>query len=342
MLSCIFVIVTLFDFAELQRRAKTSNIDALDKLSLILLHAPHLLEHTLPFLVFMAALYVFWRFNRTSELIVCRAAGLSLWRLILPVGLIAVCVGCIDLAAFNPLSSALLARYEHLQRKLLSPNTSDIWIETTGLWLSEKKNHAQTFYRADHLNMDSLTFKNMNILIFSPTHKFTQRIDAKTAQVQGKNLILLNGWETMSNQAPRPFNTKTLETSLSRERIEEMTVDKSTLSFWKLPSYVSLLEASGLKSLKPRMAWHSLVANVIWFGAMVLLAASFACGPIRYGKPILLLTLGILFGFFLYIFKYITFAFGSSGGLPPLIAAWLPPLLTLMVGATLVFNQEDG
>ena len=109
-----------------------------------------------------------------------------------------------------------------------------------------------------------------------------------------------------------------------------------------MPSYIALLDSSGLKSLKYRVYWHSLLASALWIGSMVLLAAAFSCRPLRQGKTLLMILIGLIVGFFLYFFKDVTFALGSSGRLPPLIAAWLPPCLTVMVGAVLVFNQEDG
>ena len=85
-----------------------------------------------------------------------------------------------------------------------------------------------------------------------------------------------------------------------------------------------------------------MLAQAFWAGAIVFLAAAFSCRPYRQGKTLLLILIGILIGFLLYFFKDMIFAFGTAGSLPPIISAWLPPLITIMVGATLVFYQEDG
>ena len=341
-LLCLFSVIILFDFAELQRRAGSKHIDLAIKIKMVFLRSPYLLEQVLPFLVFVAALFIFWKMNKNNELLIFRSVGVSLWRLILPIGLTALMIGFVDLAAFNPLSSAMQKQYEKLEKRYLSKSKEDIKVAATGLWLSEKMGPNQAIYRADKIDLKNLILFNPNIIIISPENHFLKRLDAKTAKIQGNQLILKDGWEINVKNFPRPFAEKIIETSLTANTIEEMKVSRAIFSFWNLPSYIALLESSGLHTRKYEMYWHSMLARTFWLGTMILLAAAFSCRPYKQGKVVLLLILGLVAGFSLYFFKDLTFALGTSGRLPPIIAAWLPPLVTLMIGAVLVFNQEDG
>lgn len=339
---CFFTIIMLFDFAELQRRAGSKDISLDIKLEMIFLRSPHFLEQVLPFLVLVSALYVFWRINRSNELLIFRSIGISLWWIILPISLTALMLGAADLAIFNPLSSVMQKRYEKLEQKYLSGSHEDVKITATGLWLSEQIGTNQAIYRADRIDLATLTFMNTNIFVISPQNKFLTRLDAKTAHIDGSTLILTEGWETQSGKFAEPFKKKIIKTSLSKKTIERMRESRETISFWNLPSYIDLLESSGLHSLKYKVYWNSLLASMFWLGAMIVLAAAFSCQPQRQGKALLFLLGGLVSGFCLYFFKDVTFALGVAGKLPPLLVAWLPPLLTLMLGAALVFNQEDG
>jgi lipopolysaccharide export system permease protein len=341
-LLCLLTIIVLFDFAELQRRVGSKEISLSMTLNMVFLRAPYYLEQVLPFLVFLASLFVFWRMNRTNELVIFRSTGISLWRLILPISLTALIIGFVDLTAFNPLSSAMHARYEKLEKRYLSKAKEDMKVSPTGLWLSEKMGPNQAIYRADKIDLKKLEFQNINIIISSPQNEFIERIDAKSAQIQGNRLELLDGWDVHVGKPAEPFSQKFIVTSLDQKKIENMRVSRGSFSFWKLSSYIDLLEASGLQSLKQKMYWHSMLASAFWVGIMVLLAAAFSCRPHRQGKTVLMVLIGLAVGFFLYFFKDMTFALGAAGGLPPMIAAWLPPVVTAMVGAVIVFNQEDG
>ncbi len=339
---CLLIIIVLIDFAELQRRAGSKEIDIAVKFNMVFLRIPYFLEQVLPFLVFTASLFVFWRMNRSNELIVFRSSGVSLWRLILPIGITALIIGGIDLTSLNPLSSAMQTRYEKLEKRYFSKAKEGIKVASTGLWLSEKMGSNQAIYRADKIDLDKLEFQNLNIIISSPENKFVERIDAKTAQIRGNHLELKDGWDVVVGKPALPFSQKTIETSFDRKIIENMNIKRVVFSFWKLPSYIALLKASGLRSLKQEMYWHSMIANAFWVGAMVLLAAAFSCRPSRQGKTVLIILIGLIVCFFLYFFKDMTFVLGAAGALPPLIAAWLPPIVTAMVGAVIIFNQEDG
>jgi lipopolysaccharide export system permease protein len=339
---CLLILILLFDFAELQRRAGSMELSFGTKLNMVFLRAPYFLEQVLPFLVFVAALFIFWRMNRTNELLVCRASGISLWRFIIPLSFTALMIGFIDLTVFNPLTNAMHARYEKIDKWYFSKSRENVKVTSTGLWLSEKMGPNQVIYRADKINLETLEFQNLTLIITSPHNTFVERLDAKTAQIQGKHLILKEGWDTVAEKPVVSFAQKSIETSLDRKKIETMKVNRNIFSFWQLPSYILLLKASGLQSLKYQMYWHSILASAVWGGAMVLLAAAFSCRSMRQGKTVLLILMGVIVGFFLYLFKDVTFALGASGGLPPVIAAWLPPLVTAMVGAMLVFYQEDG
>ncbi|MBX9786891.1 MAG: LptF/LptG family permease [Alphaproteobacteria bacterium] len=340
--SCLFIIIFLFDFAELQRRAGTKEIDLLMKLNMVLLRSPQFLEQVLPFIVLIAALFVFWRMNRSNELVVIRSSGVSLWRIILPVSMVALIIGFVDLAVFNPLSSAMQVRFEKLEKRYLLRNKEDIKLSPTGLWFSEKRGPHQVIYRASKVNLEKMEFQDLNIIITSEKNKFIERLDAKTGQIHEGHLDLNDGWDLNVGQVAKPFVEKSISTSLNRKKIEQMQNSRLVSSFWKLPAYIALLDAAGLQSLKYQMSWQSMLANSFWLGFMVLLAAAFSCRPVRQGKSALFIFLGLFSGLFLYFFKDMTFAIGASGGLPPIIAAWLPPLITVMVGAVIVFSQEDG
>jgi lipopolysaccharide export system permease protein len=56
----------------------------------------------------------------------------------------------------------------------------------------------------------------------------------------------------------------------------------------------------------------------------------------------LLLVIGIAAGFTFYFFSNLIYAFGASGTLPLMLAAWAPALVAMMMGAALLLHFEDG
>ena len=51
---------------------------------------------------------------------------------------------------------------------------------------------------------------------------------------------------------------------------------------------------------------------------------------------------GVGAGFMLYVVSKIATDLGSGGIVPPSLAAWLPAIVTLLVGSTVLLHLEDG
>jgi lipopolysaccharide export system permease protein len=47
-------------------------------------------------------------------------------------------------------------------------------------------------------------------------------------------------------------------------------------------------------------------------------------------------------GFLIYFMTNIIYAFGASGGLPIVLAAWAPSLIVLMAASAALLHLEDG
>ena len=75
---------------------------------------------------------------------------------------------------------------------------------------------------------------------------------------------------------------------------------------------------------------------------MALLAAGFSLRLLRLGGLAQLTGAGILLGFVFFFITQLCIALGKSGVLTPALAAWMPPVLAMLAGFTLLLNTEDG
>jgi len=345
-LICIGLIVAFFDFSEIQRRAATRPDILLGlKLKLVGLKLFYIIEQILPFIVFISALFVFWKMNRNNEVVVTRAAGVSAFRLVLPVIIGALFVGFIDLAIVNPISSIMMKRHEKLEDKFFkNKEAGTLNVSANGLWLRENHDGREWIYRMGSVDLSQKSFHDVTIYSFAESNnEFLERFDAKSAQLNGPDqLVLSEGWITQKGKASERFRSYTVKTTLSQDSVENIGLHRAELSFWQLPKYIHLLVTSGLSSLKYDMYWHSMLARAFWLAAMIVLAAAFSFRPVRSGGAVLLVVVGVLSGFLLYFLRDFTYALGSSGVVPPMLAAWLPCVLTVVVGLTLLLHLEDG
>ena len=99
-------ITFLLDYIELIRRGG-AKVQA--TLSLLLemaaLKLPHTAQEVLPFAILFGTMLAFWRLTRNNELVVARAAGVSVWQFLTPAVLVALLVGIFAVTVFNPIAS---------------------------------------------------------------------------------------------------------------------------------------------------------------------------------------------------------------------------------------------
>src|SRR5580692_1010602 len=90
MLSIVFIL----DYVELIRRAGTKpDATLLILLEMAALKQPYMAQQIMPFAILFGTMLTFWRLTRSNELVVARAAGVSVWQFLTPAMLVAMLVG---------------------------------------------------------------------------------------------------------------------------------------------------------------------------------------------------------------------------------------------------------
>src|ERR1700751_6100695 len=133
------VIITFrLDYIELIRRSATRIQVALwVLLEMAALKLPHTAQEVLPFAILFGTMLAFWRLTRNHELIVVRAAGVSVWQFLTPALLVALLIGIIAVTVFNPIASFCETAYEKLESHILRQGSDPLSLSDTGLWLRQ-------------------------------------------------------------------------------------------------------------------------------------------------------------------------------------------------------------
>lgn len=343
----LVAISMLIDIVELIRRATgKQDVPFSVIIQLALLRAPALAQKLTPYAVLIGSMMALTRLTRTHELIVARAAGVSVWQFLAPAIAVVMTIGVFTTTIFNPFSSVLLLRFERLEGKYLSATPSLLSISDSGLWLREIDRESDTV--GEHIiytmRISQSTMELANIIIFNfdKKQKFLNRMDATKAVLEQGNLRLSHVTLSVPGKSPQLIEDVSLPTSLTLSHIQNSFAAPETLSFWRLPSFVTMLENAGFSALRHRLYWHSLLANPFLMAGTVFIAAVFSLRSPRRGKVGLLIVSGVISGFLLHFFTDIIFAFGSAGTVPVMLAAWTPAIVVIMIGAALLLHIEDG
>lgn len=339
----LLAIITLATIVEMLDRLANKQEAGLGLvIQLSLLRVPQISQEVLPFAVLGAGMGMFWRLTRTHELVVTRAAGVSIWQFLLPPLGVAVIIGALAFGALNPVASALVKRYLQLESEVLRAQTSIITVSKTGLWLRQVESDRVNVIQAERVSGDGTTLDRVMVLRFDDTDRFLERLDAESAELVPGAWRLREVWASVPGGAPRKLEQVDIPTEMTRERLNDNFAPPETISFWQIPSYAEVLEAAGFPSERLKLQFHRLLAMPLLFAAMVIIAATFALRPPRRGGVTFVLALGVVVGFTLYFLSNFVFALGLSGKLPLVLAAWTPTTVCLMLGVTMLLHLEDG
>ena len=92
-------------------------------------------------------------------------------------------------------------------------------------------------------------------------------------------------WFPVHGREPEAFDTFTVSTYLTRERVGEALGSEIAVSLWQLPSLIEVAEKAGLSAARYKMQYALLLSRPMLLMAMVILAATVSLRSFRSGGP---------------------------------------------------------
>jgi lipopolysaccharide export system permease protein len=347
--SVFFVLIVVVDTVEILRRSYSKDIPFFTILEMSLLKFPLMGQKLAPFIILVGAVMAFSKLTKTHELIVARSAGVSAWQFLSPAIAIAFVIGIIMATIINPIGCAMISKFEQIEAKYLKEQISSLSVSSSGLWLRQRNNSdnlgfekGDSIIHAIRAGEDEGELYDVIIFVYTDQDKFVKRIDAKRAKLENDFWHLKDVIITEPNKSAQNLNEYFLETELTLDEINNSLAPPETISFWELPSFIKTLKEAGFSSVRHQLHFHSILVSPFFYMAMVIIASLFSMRPPRRGASGLLISGSIVTGFLIYFLTDLVSALGLSGGVPVILAAWVPVAITAFTGITLLLHMEDG
>jgi lipopolysaccharide export system permease protein len=344
MMLALLGVIALFDLIEQIRRV-SGNPDAGFGLvfTMSLLKLPYLAEQAVPFAILFGAMFAFWRLNRSHELVVIRAAGVSAWQFLLPVLFLAAAIGLFKVLVFHQIASTLLLQYEQLEARHIKGTSSLAALSRDGLWLRQSTDEGNYILYAQRVSPRDMRLNRVIVFLMRDGDRFAGRIDAATARLENGYWALedarVSGPTAGTSRRVADYR---IVTNMTPENIQDSFAPPETMSFWELPRFIAVLQKAGFSALRHQIYWQSQLAEPLLLAALVLLAAAFSLRPVRRGRTGLMIVTGIGVAFLLFFMSDVVYALGVSARIPVLLSAWSPSVISALLGTTMLFHLEDG
>ncbi len=337
------VLIFLIDFVELLRQSgKLGNVPVTMLVWLTLLRLPATAEFALPFSVLIGSIGGFLMLSRTSELVIVRAAGMSVWQFVMPGVLVAFTLGLIAVMVYNPIAARTQSASERLYAQLFGKQVSLLKTKRAGAWLRQEGIDGQSVIHAKRTANNGLSLVSVTALQFDRNGNLFERLEAESAQLKDGRWELARVWVSAVGRKPAYYDTYILSTYLTPTQVVTALGSVNSVSFWELPSFIDIADRAGLPAVKYKLQFQSLLARPFLLAVMVLLAATCSLRAFRFGKVQTMVIIGLSAGFTFFIFSEISRNFGVSGLAAPEVAAWAPAGIAGFLALTVLLHQEDG
>ena len=340
-------VVMLISFVEISRAyGARTDVGFLRMVGLMLLQAPSIILLLLPFIFLFGTMGAFVTLNRRSELIAMRAAGVSAWRFIFPAAVAAFLIGVVNVTVLNPLAAELNGRYEDAKAAIEQGGASRPG--STAVWLRQGDEHTQIVIHAVNHDMSGGVVHLRQVSLFLQTVapggalQFNRRIEAAEARLDPGFWRLSDVREAAPGAGSVRSETLSIPSTLDRHTAMDRFAAKDAVGFWRLPGTIRRAGTAGFSSAPYELRYQELLATPLLFAGMSVLAAAFSLRLMRLGGVATLAMAGLALGFAIFFFDQLCGALGSGEVVPPVIAAWSPPIIALLAGVTLLCYTEDG
>jgi lipopolysaccharide export system permease protein len=338
LLALVLVLMTLDLLGESGKILRVPGNGEAELWRYVSLRIPLLISRFLPFAVLLGALIALAGLNQNSEVVSMKAAGLSAHQILAPM-IVASLGVAIALFAFNELvvvkSARTLNAWDVADYEPIPPDSgvlSNVWIRD-----------GEDLVRARIVGGRGAATSLRGVTIYDREGgAITKVIDAERAvQVPGGwRLEGVRTYDAPMNMVMRQEQMAAL-TGVEPTRFTLASVDPAERDFLNLRETIGEMEAAGRPTEEARTGWWHKLSGPLSTLLMPLLAATAAFGLARSGHVLLRATIGMALGFAYFVADNFSLALGNYGAYPPILAAWAPFLLFLLIGEFVLIRQEE-
>lgn len=336
----VFALAYLIDIIEVSRRGRFADVSFGVAALFSALRVPAFIEQAFPFIVLFASVFALISLNRRLELVVARAAGVSVWQILAPFLIGSLGIGILVVALYNPIASMAQARAAQIETFLAGDSADDG--RDRPAWLRQESEGVESIIGARAVSHAGTELAGVTVIVFDEDGGVRERIDGQRATLGDGRWVIDGPVITRVGYPPDRRQSYDLPTSLLPEYIEERIADPLAISVWELPSKIVAARNLGFNAHAFEMRFHTLIAMPALFAVMTLVAATVAMRYSRIGQSVSTIVGGIAAGFVLYVVTFLAQTLGANAVVPPVLAAWFPVVAAGLFGTTILLHQEDG
>ena len=291
-------------------------------LKVMILYLPKCISFSVPIALLFSISFTLGNFYANNELISVFSAGVSLYKLVVPLVFISLMLSVSWFFFEEHMVIDTFEKKNELQNILLKQKTT---LSNTNVTVLSSNN--QIVYFAEYYNDSTKTLSKITIIIFDENHVFTERLDAETAKWENGKWSYKNARRFFWSSSGE-FITEQFASTYSNERLNQppATFRKTVRNIEEMKreeaqEWIRSLRVAGLPFRGALTEYYKRFSFA--FTPFIVALISCAVGG-RLKKNILLMSLLLSLGISViyYVMQMVLILFAKLGYIPPLAGAW--------------------
>ena len=297
------------------------------------LYVPNLLYNALPFVILLSGIWFFQKIKKTDEIIAMKVSGMSNFSVIMVPSIISIILGVFVVTSINPITSALVKKYETIRGSYEKEQNYLAAITVNGIWIKEKNFGKNYIIRSQNLDNQSLI--NLTIYEFDYNNNFLKRIEAKSADISSLNWKLKDAKviDKDGKTVSKNIDNLSYQSMYDIKKIKSLYSNLDTISFWNLEKEIELLEERGYSTGEMRSKFQRSLAFPFFLLSMILLSGVFTLGMRFKENNWTYIFTAIITSVLIFYFNDFSAALGKTEKLPIEVSVWMPIMIIFIFSA---------
>src|SRR6056297_2828831 len=311
-------------------------------LRLLMYNLPDIIVRTFPIAILFSTMNAIGRLNRENEITAFRMGGISLYRLIIPVLIVGILISGLTYV-FN---EEVVPWANHKAKNIIRNTILKESMPNTQEEVFFRGPKGRLFYVKEY-NEEDGTLNNIIIYNMKSNNQdetFPEVITANKGIIKENIWILENGIIHEYNDDGNIIlesQFKQMEFQITEEMREIYGNQKTTdeMSREELAKNIKLFQQSGISVNSLLVDYHLKLAQPLVAFIFVLIAVPLSLTNKESKAVNITFTIIIIFAY--YLILSVCRSLGRNEILPPLVAAWLPNTIFLILGLLILFLKES-
>ena len=306
--------------------------------------SPYMLGLTIPVAVLLACIFSVGQLARHNELLAIKAAGISLYRILLPLLILSVAVSFLTMIFGELVIPIANKKKGEIRNFEIGRKSKETNVLRRNIFVQSEDG------RIFHLKNYNIETKTGNDVLVQKIlkNRLAEQLEAKKMSWRSNGWLFENGRERIfpdslsqiSGEKYRTFaKSFRADMKVKPEVFAERQKSPEEMGYFELAKYVKIRKRAGAEVLRELTDLNSKISYPLINFIIVLFGAPIAANPRRSGMAVGV-ALTLLIAFCSYVIIKGALILGYTGTLSPTLAAWSANILFAILGTVLLIKAK--